>query len=131
MAGSRLVIGCGAFRLRGPDLPVVMCLAFLGCTCVALCLCFVEVGCGGVIVTGSFRLRALFALGVGISLETSSSSCVDDDAVDGDGDDGDGFCSAFAGRMLLLHLVSFVGALYLGLLVWQIPQDSSWGVWRA
>jgi hypothetical protein len=128
MAGSRLVIGCGAFRLRGPDLPVVMCLAFLGCTCVALCLCFVEVGCGGVIVAGSFRLRALFALGVGISLETSSSSCVDDDAVDGDGDDGGG---ASAGRMLLLHLSSFVEALYLGLLVWQIPQDSSWGVLRA
>jgi hypothetical protein len=59
---------------------------------------------------------ALCSLWVCISLETSSSSCVDDDAVDGDGDDGggddgDGFCSAFAGRMLLLHLGSFVGAL--------------------
>jgi hypothetical protein len=98
MAGSCLV-GCGAFRLRGPDL-LVMFLVFLGCgTCVALCFCFVEMVCGGVIVAGSFRLRAL---GAGRSLEKSSSSWVDDDDVDagdgGDGDDDDGFCSAFSGR---------------------------------
>ena len=135
MAGSCLV-GCGAFRLRGLDLLVVMFLVFLGCgTCVALCFCFVEMVCGGVIVAGSFRLRALFASGAGRSLEKSSSSCVDDEDVDGgdggDGDDDDGFCSAFSGRMLLFHLGSFVGALYLGFLVWQIPQVSSWGVLRA
>jgi hypothetical protein len=35
--------------------------------------------CGCVFVP--FRLRALFASGVGSSLETSSSSCVDDDDV--------------------------------------------------
>jgi hypothetical protein len=69
MAGSCLV-GCGAFRLRGPNLLVVMCLVFLGCgTCVALCFCFVEMVCGGVIVAGSFRLRALFASGMGSTLE--------------------------------------------------------------
>ena len=69
-------------------------------------------------------------------MEKSSSSCVDDDDVDGgdggDGDDDDdGFCSAFSGRMLLFHLGSFVRALYRGFLVWQIPQVSSWGVFRA
>jgi hypothetical protein len=66
-----------------------------------------------VIVAGSFRLCALFASGVGISLETSSSSCVDDDAVDGDGDDGggddgDGFCSAFAAAPACFFCRSFV-----------------------
>jgi hypothetical protein len=62
-----------------------MFLAFPGCgTCVALRFCFVGVGCGGVTVAGFFRLRGLFASGVGILLETSSSSCVADGADDGD-----------------------------------------------
>ena len=41
-------------------------------------------GGGGVTVAGFFRLRGLFASGVGILLETSSSACVGDGADDGD-----------------------------------------------
>jgi hypothetical protein len=43
MADSRLVIGCGAFRLRGPDLPVEMFFAFLCCGTWVLCASV----CGG------------------------------------------------------------------------------------